>query len=88
MFHANFLLDLLFDPEDGGDNLIRQLNFTGLHGFMPHKVQHYTTGVGTSNPAYQPFVAISVRQQAMSGLAFWLCQPGVNPCATTARADV
>jgi hypothetical protein len=39
-FHAAFLLDLFFDPEDGGDvSLKRRLTFNEIHGVLSRKIE-------------------------------------------------
>jgi hypothetical protein len=40
-FHVGFMLDLFFDPEDGGDvPPKRRLSFNGLHSVIFKKIVH------------------------------------------------
>jgi hypothetical protein len=53
-FHAGFLLVFFFEPEDGGDIFLRnvdELTFNGLHGVISQKIELFIpTAVRTSNP--------------------------------------
>jgi hypothetical protein len=55
LLHAGFLLDLLIDPEDGGDmfHLKYRLTFNGLHGVISQKTELcMTIAVRTSHPTH------------------------------------
>jgi hypothetical protein len=49
MLHVGFLLDTLFDPEDGGNMFLQKvsLTFNGLHGVMFQKTELAATCVRT-----------------------------------------
>jgi hypothetical protein len=52
MLHADCLLDLLFNPEDLGDKVLRALLAACfIHSVISQKIEFFiTTDVGNSNP--------------------------------------
>jgi hypothetical protein len=62
---VDFLLGLLFDPEDGGDvPPKRQLTSNGIHCVMSRKIERFmTTPVRALNPKTDILFAILVRKK-------------------------
>jgi hypothetical protein len=54
LLHDDFLLRLIFDPENGRDvSMKRRLIFNGLYGVMSQNIELFiTTAVRSSNPNY------------------------------------